>query len=117
MTGSICTRECYCGEEKGSDVNLASCLLLDCFENDCDEFVVISNDSDFAEPIRIIRDRFQRRIGVVNPNHRNRSISRQNAASWSYGYIPRRAFRDSQLPLRLTDANGSFRKPDAWQHG
>lgn len=104
-------------EEKGSDVNLASYLLLDCFENDCDEFVVISNDSDFAEPIRIIRDRFQRRIGVVNPNHRNRSVSLPNAASWSYSYIPRRVLRDSQLPLRLTDAGGNFRKPDAWQRG
>lgn len=102
-------------EEKGSDVNLASYLLLDCFENDCDEFVVISNDSDFAEPIRIIRDRFQRRIGVVNPNHRNRSVNLQNAASWSYSYIPRRTFRDSQLPLHLVDASGIFRKPDAWQ--
>ena len=104
-------------EEKGSDVNLASYLLLDCFENDCDEFVVVSNDSDFAEPIRIIRDRFQRRIGVVNPNHRNRSVNLQNAASWSYSYIPRRVLRDSQLPLRLADAGGDFRKPDAWRHG
>ena len=77
---------------------------------------MISNDSDFAEPIRIIRDRFQRRIGVVNPNHRNRSVNLQNAASWSYSYIPLRTFRDSQLPLHLADANGNFRKPDAWQH-
>ena len=102
-------------EEKGSDVNLASYLLLDCFENDCDEFVVISNDSDFVAPIRIIRDRFQRRIGVINPNHRNRNVSLPNAASWSYSYIPRRVLRDRQLPLRLADAGGDFRKPDAWQ--
>lgn len=89
-------------------------LLLDCFENDCDEFVVISNDSDFAEPVRTVKDRFHRCIGVVNPNHRTRSISLQNAASWTYSYIPRRLFRDNQLSPQLADANGVFQKPAAW---
>ncbi|SEU34124.1 NYN domain-containing protein [Nonomuraea wenchangensis] len=38
-------------EEKGSDVNLASYLLLDSFHGDCDVAVVISNDSDLREPL------------------------------------------------------------------
>jgi hypothetical protein len=33
-------------EEKGSDVNLATYLLLDAFKQDCEAAVVISNDSD-----------------------------------------------------------------------
>ena len=33
-------------EEKQSDVNLATTLPIDCFDNDFDEAVVISNDSD-----------------------------------------------------------------------
>jgi len=36
-------------EEKGSDVNIGSYLLLDAFKNDSDTAVVISNDSDLAE--------------------------------------------------------------------
>ena len=37
-------------EEKGSDVNLASHLLMDGFEEDYELAVVISNDSDLATP-------------------------------------------------------------------
>ncbi len=36
-------------EEKGSDVNIASYLLLDGFRNDYEVAVIISNDSDLVE--------------------------------------------------------------------
>lgn len=36
-------------EEKGSDVNLATYLLLDAFRGNCDTAVVVSNDSDLAD--------------------------------------------------------------------
>ena len=39
-------------EEKGSDVNIASYLLVDAFDDDYEAAVVVSNDSDLAEPIR-----------------------------------------------------------------
>ncbi|HDH03569.1 MAG TPA: NYN domain-containing protein [Actinobacteria bacterium] len=42
-------------EEKGSDVNLATYLLLDAFKKRCDTAVVMTNDSDLAEPVRIAR--------------------------------------------------------------
>jgi uncharacterized LabA/DUF88 family protein len=42
-------------KEKGSDVNLASYLLLDGFKQEYDAAVVISNDSDLAEPIKLVR--------------------------------------------------------------
>ena len=42
-------------EEKASDVNLASHLLLDAFRNDASAAFVVSNDSDLLEPIRIVR--------------------------------------------------------------
>ncbi len=38
-------------EEKRSDVNLASYLLLDAFKKDCDIAIVFSNDADLKEPI------------------------------------------------------------------
>ena len=39
-------------EEKGSDVNLASYLLIDAYLSDCDVAVIVSNDSDliFRDP-------------------------------------------------------------------
>jgi len=44
-------------EEKGSDVNLASHLLLDAFQRNCNTAVVVSNDSDLRVPIRIAEPR------------------------------------------------------------
>jgi len=52
-------------EEKGSDVNVASLLLLDVLDRRVDAAVVISNDSDLALPIRAARDRVP--VGLVNP--------------------------------------------------
>ena len=54
-------------EEKGSDVNLATHLLLDGFRNKYDSAIVISNDSDFATTIQIVKDELKKNIGVVSP--------------------------------------------------
>ncbi len=40
-------------EEKGSDVNLASHLILDGCKRDYEVAIVVSNDADLAEPIRL----------------------------------------------------------------
>jgi hypothetical protein len=48
-SGGQKTVKVYKTEEKGSDVNLATYLLLDAFQQDCDLAVVISNDSDLEE--------------------------------------------------------------------
>ncbi len=101
-------------EEKGTDVNLASYLLWDCFFGDCDEAAVISNDSDFAEPIRLIRDELKKPIGVINPHSRQRSARLHRVASWSYASINRRHFQDHQLPQQLSDSHGTFYKPPEW---
>ena len=45
-------------DEKGSDVNLASHLLLDACAGDFEKALLISNDSDFAFPVRAVRERF-----------------------------------------------------------
>ncbi len=44
-------------EEKGSDVNLASHLLIDCYLSDCDIAVIVSNDSDLVFPIEHVKQR------------------------------------------------------------
>jgi hypothetical protein len=41
-------------EEKGSDVNLASFLLMDGFRRDYEVAIVLSNDSDLMLPIQIV---------------------------------------------------------------
>ena len=52
-------------EEKGTDVNVASHLLVDVLSGAVDAAVVVSNDSDLKLPVHLARDRVP--VGHVNP--------------------------------------------------
>ena len=58
-------------EEKGSDVNLATRLLVDGFNGEYEQAVVVSNDADFAGAMRYVRDDLGLRVTLVNPDHKN----------------------------------------------
>jgi len=53
-------------EEKGSDVNLAVHMVNDAWENAYDCAVVLSNDSDLAEALRIVRG-MGKIVGILCP--------------------------------------------------
>jgi hypothetical protein len=55
-------------EEKGSDVNLATYLVRDAFIGAADVYVVVSNDSDLEEPIRIVATELQKRLFLIFPH-------------------------------------------------
>ena len=61
-------------EEKGSDVNLATRLLVDGFNGEYEQAVVVSNDADFAggDALRPRHD-LGLRVTLVNPDPRNAS--------------------------------------------
>ena len=99
-------------EEKGSDVNLASHLLLDAFRGDCEVAFVISNDSDLLEPVRIARREFGVQVGLGCPHERPSQVLLRYA-----DFIrPIRVgvLRVSQLPKTLSDDHGTFTKPSSW---
>jgi len=54
-------------EEKGSDVNLATCLLVDAFRGNADTFVVVTNDSDLKMPLSVVRNELGLKTGLLNP--------------------------------------------------
>lgn len=54
-------------EEKGSDVALASHLLLDAFQGNYEVAAVMSNDSDLIEPIRITTEVLRKPVGLLSP--------------------------------------------------
>jgi uncharacterized LabA/DUF88 family protein len=87
-------------EEKGSDVNIATYLMLDACRGACDTVVVISNDSDLKEPVAMARSEFQLKVGVVNPHPPAR---RSRALQPTFQY-----------PDTLADAQGPFTKPARW---
>ena len=113
-------------EEKGTDVNLATHLLLDAFDGDCDGALVISNDSDLAEPIRVVQSRFGQPVGVVFPIlNRNPDGRRRHPSDtlWSAATFERfvtgsrrhrRLLAACQLPAALADARGAFARPASW---
>jgi uncharacterized LabA/DUF88 family protein len=102
-------------EEKGSDVNLATYLLLDCFDNDFDEAVVISNDSDLAFPIERVVSQFRKVVGVINPHpRRGLSGSLIKVATFHLRTINKKVLTTCQFPATLTDSGGTFTKPFTW---
>jgi uncharacterized LabA/DUF88 family protein len=99
-------------EEKGSDVNIATHLLVDAFDRDFELAVIVSNDSDLVGPIEVVRKRFGLQVGVLNPQSGFSSALFRTATF--YKKSPRSELANCQFPDRLTDAGGTFAKPARW---
>jgi uncharacterized LabA/DUF88 family protein len=99
-------------EEKGSDVNLASHLLIDAVDNIFDCAVVVSGDSDLRTPIQMVISRFHKTVGVINPQ-KTPCKALQTTARF-YKHIRESALASSQFPPVLSDAQGTFHKPSSW---
>lgn len=99
-------------EEKGSDVNLATHLVSDAYEDRFECAVLVTNDSDLREPVELLTQRLRRRVGILNP-HRHPSLTLVRAATF-FKTIRRGALRASQFRDVLHDAHGEIRKPPGW---
>jgi uncharacterized LabA/DUF88 family protein len=99
-------------EEKGSDVNLATHLLVDAFDQAFECAVVFSGDSDLRSPIQVVLNRFHKLVGVINPQTKP-CKALQNIANF-YKHIRESALQASQFPPIMTDRQGTFHKPETW---
>jgi hypothetical protein len=100
-------------EEKGTDVNLATVLLMDVFNESVDAAVVISNDSDLALPIRIARCSVP--VGVVNPGSRPLAGKLQGSVyEGARGHWWARLTKDDYRHHQMPAVVGEFRKPPDW---
>jgi hypothetical protein len=122
-------------EEKGSDVNLGAWLLLDAHNGYFDQAIVISNDSDLATPIWMIKKVFGLSIGVWNP-HSKATCDRWNAAHpGCHPRTPHPSYKlkkaakfqvaissdgaesdvaQCQFSEEIKDGTGTFRRPKGW---
>ena len=107
------TVEVFDSIEKTSDVNLASHLLADGYEDNYGAAVVVSNDSDLELPVAFVRTRVGKEIGVIDPSpRRGNQLSR--AATW-YRPLRRGPLSASLFPDTLQDAAGrTIHKPPGW---
>ncbi len=99
-------------EEKGSDVNLGIHLLNDGYKKEYELAVMITNDSDLLEPLRIVKQELGLPVGLVNP-HKTPSFSLRKHATF-IKQIRTGVLAASQFPASLTDQNGTFNKPPNW---
>ena len=101
-------------EEKGSDVNLATRLLVDGFKEEYEQAVVVSNDADFAGAMRYVRDELRLRVALVNPDSKAASPRDLAHAATYVKRLWKSHLRRSQLPSTLADEVGSITKPAGW---
>lgn len=100
-------------EEKGSDVNVASHLLVDTLDGNIDAAIVISNDSDLRFPLQTARGRIP--VGTVNPSRwylAGDLAGRHTDGVGGHWWRQLRAadYRQHQLP----DPCGTYPKPGPW---
>jgi uncharacterized LabA/DUF88 family protein len=101
-------------EEKGSDVNLGTHLLYDALKGHCDKAVVITNDSDLREPIRLAVMEGVK-VGIVNP-HRHAPTNKMltGVASFEIPLRPK-TVAACQMPSPVVTSRGrQIHKPREW---
>lgn len=100
-------------EEKGSDVNLATHLLLDVLSKRVNAVILISNDSDLKVPIQVVRSKVP--VGIVNPSPAylagDLRGKREEGIGGHWWYqLKKKDFYSCQLPERV----GKYRRPPGW---
>ena len=99
-------------EEKGSDVNIATHMIHDGHLDLYEAAALVSNDSDLAEPVRIVRHELNKVVGMLNPHKRPSYTLKQHVMFMKP--IRKGVLRSSQFPDLMKDAEGTFRKPKGW---
>ena len=88
---------------------------MDAFENDYEAAVVVSNDSDLAEPISLVRKKLKKRTLVLMPcgPGRRESVELKKVATKAVKVDPA-IIAASQFPPQLSDSHGTIHKPTTW---
>jgi uncharacterized LabA/DUF88 family protein len=100
-------------EEKGTDVNIASHIINDGHKGEYDMAVIISNDSDLVEPVRIVAEELKLPVIVISPFETN-TVELKKVAT-GVKQIRKGVLAASQFPVTLTDDVGEFTKPEGWE--
>ncbi len=101
-------------EEKGTDVNLAVHLLNDAWHDRYDVALVLSNDSDLVEAIRIVKIELHKTMVLANPfiGFQKKTARELMALKLEKRKIRKIQLSDCQLPDKIPGTR--IRKPDIW---
>lgn len=101
--------------EKMTDVNISTHIIVDAFQDRYDTAMLISGDSDLVPPVREVHKLFNnKRVFVAFPPKRhNQTVA---AAAKGSMVIGRKKLADSQLPVMVTKPGGyQIVKPKEWE--
>lgn len=115
VTGEWVTTAVRKLEEKGSDVNLGTRMTADAFSEKADIYVMLSNDSDLAGTLRMLRNEYGFSTGIIFPMPSARSSKEAVKTEPDFvAHVTDEAFEASRSPKVLTDETGTFRCPPKW---
>lgn len=99
-------------EEKGSDVNLAAHLITDAWLNVYDCAVVVSNDGDLAQAMRLMKQHHNKTLGLVTPGTKTKPSPELAKHANFCKRIRTGVLRSSQLPDPIPGTK--IHKPLEW---
>jgi hypothetical protein len=100
-------------EEKGSDVNVASHLLIDVLDRQVEAAIVFSNDSDLRYPLEQARLRVP--VGTVNPGKKPTAAALRGSPTSGAGRHWWRRLAPTDFTRHQLPANvGAARRPPGW---
>ncbi|MST31629.1 NYN domain-containing protein [Acidimicrobiaceae bacterium USS-CC1] len=127
IEGKFEMRSKQCGEcgkwfkrpqEKYTDVNIATHLLLDALDDQVDTVAVITADSDLLPALTAVTARFARRFVLIDPPRRHSDELAKLADA--HLHVPENWLRQCQLPDPVEYLNRKSKvrhvyKPDGWR--
>lgn len=102
-------------DEKMTDVNIATEMMVDAFQDSLDTAIVVSADSDLSGPIEAVRRLFPaKRVVVFFPP--GRSSKRLIQVAHGFVKIPRNKLAQSQFPEQVKAPAGVvIHRPPTWR--
>jgi len=100
-------------EEKGLDVNIAAHMINDGYKDVYQVAILLSNNSDLVEPVKMVRNELKLPVGVLNPRPASPSQELRMHATFVKP-IRKGVLAASQFPFTLKDTTGTVHKPPRW---
>ncbi|HEV7442531.1 MAG TPA: NYN domain-containing protein [Steroidobacteraceae bacterium] len=104
-------------EEKQSDVAFALNAFSDAIRNEVGQVIAVTNDSDFAPAMKMIRQYTRAIVGLIAPARQqtgNVNAELQKHAHWTRTHILDEEFAQSHLPPMIRLKNKAVHKPLSW---
>ena len=105
----------FISNEKKTDVNIATEMMVDAFQNSFDTAILVSADADLTAPIVAIRRLFPNKTIVVAFPPKRDSYELRTVSSTHY-FIGEHNFRNNLLPEAVRTKSGfELKRPDKWK--